>query len=419
MALARAKSTIERAHNKRKCDRAIGFVDDLVVRKVDVSEQRMRQLQDLQVAIYSAPAGRAQPMDIAAINFAPHVQQQCVNSLQECCAVAFEDVGADEWAKVIQLVGPKSKSSAGLLFVDGTELTAIERSLVAVSLISSRPLLAVALPGSDAHQELLRLTGGTWPVFSSVGQLLQYIRDELPRVLRLCAAVEDDVRATVQSYREVNKLKHGLKRGAVALVPFAVHAVNLAGMMRLVRNMMADTGMVLDKQTGKGVAKLSAPVAGKVAAIECLGDVYQYGVMAMFAADLALGAAADAVLATSVLLDGLLLGSICVVTGTISAIGAALTRPAMVHSVARFLATLQTLYLLSPTMRRQCSGDGDEVSSGDDEQGPEPLTALRGSACRPAEATPGHLYAPLADMHADDDVHMHTMEHQPLLLKCA
>lgn len=51
-------------------------------------------------------------------------------------------------------------------------------------------------------------------------------------------------------------------------------------------------------------------------------------------------------------LDGLALGSITLVTGAVSAIGAALSRPQVVRAAAEFLASLQLMYVLNPHMRR-------------------------------------------------------------------
>jgi hypothetical protein len=50
--------------------------------------------------------------------------------------------------------------------------------------------------------------------------------------------------------------------------------------------------------------------------------------------------------------DFALLGSASLVTGAVAAVAAALTRPDMVASMTDLIATLQTLWLLFPEVRR-------------------------------------------------------------------
>lgn len=50
--------------------------------------------------------------------------------------------------------------------------------------------------------------------------------------------------------------------------------------------------------------------------------------------------------------DFALLGSASFVTGAVAAVGAALSRPDMVESLASLIATLQTLWLVFPQIRR-------------------------------------------------------------------
>ena len=50
--------------------------------------------------------------------------------------------------------------------------------------------------------------------------------------------------------------------------------------------------------------------------------------------------------------DFALLGSASLVTGAVAAVGAALSRPDMVESLASLIATLQTLWLVFPSIRR-------------------------------------------------------------------
>lgn len=59
--------------------------------------------------------------------------------------------------------------------------------------------------------------------------------------------------------------------------------------------------------------------------------------------------------------DFALLGSASLVTGAVAAVGAALSRPDMVQSLASLIATLQTLWLVFPQMRR--NGEGEPATA--------------------------------------------------------
>lgn len=61
-------------------------------------------------------------------------------------------------------------------------------------------------------------------------------------------------------------------------------------------------------------------------------------------------------------LDFALLGSSSLVTGAVAAIGAALTRPDMVKSMANLIATLQTLWLVFPAVRRHEQDEPSAIS---------------------------------------------------------
>jgi hypothetical protein len=59
--------------------------------------------------------------------------------------------------------------------------------------------------------------------------------------------------------------------------------------------------------------------------------------------------------------DFALLGSASLLTGACAAIGSALSRPDMVESMSDLIATLQTLWLLFPEMRRSTDSVSEQV----------------------------------------------------------
>ena len=183
-------------------------------------------------------------------------------------------------------------------------------------------------------------------------------------MVAICRKVSADVSQRVDKYKHVNKLQHGMKRGAVAFIPMGVYAVNFLGITRLVRKMLKKTGM-LDNKEAKKAATFEAAITGvAVSMIDGLGDVYQMTITATLLAGFATevsSAGLQAGLASLSALDFALMGSIAVVTGTISAIGAYIARPKMVEAIATLITTLQLVCLLSPGLRRApASADGEE-----------------------------------------------------------
>lgn len=114
--------------------------------------------------------------------------------------------------------------------------------------------------------------------------------------------------------------------------------------------------MLQDEQAQRAAAAAAGRVFGQVYFIDSASDAYQLMASSTVALSLS-GAvvAGESVSATANALsvaDFALLGSVTVVTGVCAAVGAAVTRPRMIASLADLIATLQVLWVLFPTARR-------------------------------------------------------------------
>jgi hypothetical protein len=173
--------------------------------------------------------------------------------------------------------------------------------------------------------------------------------------------------------REVDTTLHFAKRGALALVPFGVHATNALGLLRLARRELQVTGMSSSRQAKRSVASEASRGGVKVTAFECVGEVYGLIVQGSIAGEAiaaavtasSVAAGAAAAIDTVSLLDAFTLGTVCVVTGMVSAWGAAVCRPSTVDGMARAIAAQQLAAAVQPELRVvTCSIEGS--SSSDD-----------------------------------------------------
>ncbi|GLC59522.1 hypothetical protein PLESTB_001496400 [Pleodorina starrii] len=179
-----------------------------------------------------------------------------------------------------------------------------------------------------------------------------WLAEELPRVRSLSGRIEEELQGRVAHLGKVSAPLHFLSRASVALVPFGVMTVNFLGILRLMANMLQCVGMRGDSSANRALGLLGAKSAAFVTAIDSMGDVYSFAVFSTVLADLQGLGLVEAAAAMDVL-DGLMLGSISVVTGAVSALGAYLSRPIVVRAAAEFLASLQTIHVLNPAMRRE------------------------------------------------------------------
>jgi hypothetical protein len=155
-------------------------------------------------------------------------------------------------------------------------------------------------------------------------------------------------------------------------VPFGVHATNALGLLRLARRVLQVTGMSSSRQAKRSVASEASRGGVKVTAFESVGEVYGLIVQGSIAGEAlaaavtasSVAAGAAAAIDTVSLLDAFTLGTVCVVTGMVSAWGAAVCRPATVDGMARAIAAQQLAAAVQPQMRVvTCSRDGSSTSS--------------------------------------------------------
>jgi hypothetical protein len=157
----------------------------------------------------------------------------------------------------------------------------------------------------------------------------------------------------------------------LALVPFGVHATNALGLLRLARRVLQVTGMGSSRQAKRSIASEARSAGVKVTAFESVGEVYGLIVqgsivgeaLAAAAAASTAAAGAAAAMETVTLLDAFTLGTVCVVTGMVSAWGAAVCRPATVDGMARAIAAQQLAAAVQPKMRAVAGGSISSRSS--------------------------------------------------------
>jgi hypothetical protein len=211
------------------------------------------------------------------------------------------------------------------------------------------------------------ITQADTPLTSPLPSPLQWLSHDLPLLRALQEALDADITARVGHLAEVNVPRYFITRAAVSLVPGAILAANMLSSMWRVGKMMELTGMTPDdpsSKTGKSyLQKLGVMSTAKVAAVESLGDVYQYAVYIWLAAAAADAAAGGASLAAT-LVDEVLLGSVVVLAGALSTFAAVYSRPLFVARAGEFLAMLQLIYLINPRMRRAGSAGCRVVEDG-------------------------------------------------------
>eukprot|EP00879_Flechtneria_rotunda_P000970 GHRR01001103.1.p1 GENE.GHRR01001103.1~~GHRR01001103.1.p1 ORF type:complete len:461 (+),score=171.15 GHRR01001103.1:185-1567(+) len=245
------------------------------------------------------------------------------------------------------------------LTIGSSQLTYAERCIAAFALLSCVPVVFVAAePCAALDGAAGWVAGKAWGICSSYLELEQRLRGDLVHAVAIRAALLQDIQTLLRPYMQVDKLRHFAKRGAVALVPGGVHAVNALGLVRLAKRVLQATGMASSKHAKKAVASSTAAGGAKVTAIDSISDVYQFIVQgsivadaltaAAGAADLAAGAAAAA--DTVTVLDAFTLGTVCVFTGMVSAWGAAMCRPATVDGMARVIAAQQLVAAVQPDL---------------------------------------------------------------------
>ncbi|KXZ55315.1 hypothetical protein GPECTOR_3g449 [Gonium pectorale] len=345
----------------------ISAIEDLIKAKVYVNPTRFEELTRIKEQIWSAnPKKPEAPGTLLCLNPSPGVEEALRGlpdynlQVEHICDDPSDPTHKKDRKRFVKLF--KKLEQAGHSAVvhhlgsQDEELTMLDRRVIALSLLARLPVVCVATACPDPLPAASAASGDTWPVFfvphpEDTRQLREWLSTELPRVRTLAAAIEAELQARVEHLARVNAPLHFLKRASVALVPFGVMTVNFLGILRLMATMLGCVGMRGDTSANKALGLLGAQNAALVTAVDSMGDVYSFAVFATVLADLQGMGLMEAAAAMDVL-DGLMLGSISVVTGAVSALGAYLSRPVVVRAAASFLASLQTIHVLNPSMRR-------------------------------------------------------------------
>ncbi|EFJ44928.1 hypothetical protein VOLCADRAFT_94709 [Volvox carteri f. nagariensis] len=351
----------------------ISAIEDLLKAKIYVNPKRFEELNKLKGDIWSQNVNVAgDPCTLLCFNVSPEVEEQLHDlGLYRLQVERISEDPADpshkeDRKRFLKVFGGKRLEKARVVAIvhelrgEDEELTLLDRRIIALSLLNKLPVVVLATQYSNALPAAKAATGDTWPVFfvphprEHMGPVREvtWLSTELPRVRALSASIESDLHDRVAHLSRVNAPLHFLTRASVALVPFGVMTVNFLGILRLMANMLQCVGMRGDTSANKSLGLLGAKNAALVSAVDSLGDVYSFAVFTTVLADLQGLGLVEAAAAMDVL-DGLMLGSISVVTGAVSALGAYLSRPLVVRAAAEFLASLQTIYVLNPSMRRE------------------------------------------------------------------
>ncbi|KAG2448602.1 hypothetical protein HYH02_006493 [Chlamydomonas schloesseri] len=358
----------------RNNKKEISAIEDLVEAKIYVNEQRRRELQNLQTELWQLPTDQL-PGGSTCTLLCLNLSDEFADALQACLPgwkFRLEAIADDpdspsykaDRKKFVKLFEGKALEEAGITAVvqelrsQGEELAQLDKRVIALSLLSRLPVISCTSSAPQALPAAAAATGDTWPVFftphmpEDVRPLVKWLREELPRVRALSTAIADDLKARTAHLAKVNGPLHFLKRGAVAMVPLGVMVVNTIGSIRLMARMLRLSGMRGDNAAGKSLGLLGASNAVFMNAIDSVGDLYSFVIFTTLLAEFKTMGLLEMTQAMEVV-DGLTLGSISVVTGLVSAIGAYISRPGMVRTAAAFLASLQTIYALNPAMRRE------------------------------------------------------------------
>ncbi|KAG2444829.1 hypothetical protein HXX76_001571 [Chlamydomonas incerta] len=357
--------------NNRK---EISAIEDLIEAKIYVNTERQAELQRLREGLWRLPDDEL-PGGSACTLLCLNLSDEFADALRACLPgwqFRLESITDDpvspqykaDRKRFVKMFEGKAVEEAGIsavvqeLRAKGEELAQLDKRVIALSLLSRLPVISCTAGAPQALPAATAATGDTWPVYHTphmpedVRPLVKWLREELPRVRALSAAIADDLKARTAHLAKVNGPLHFLKRGAVAMVPLGVMVVNTMGSIRLMARMLRLSGMRGDTAAGKSLGLLGASNAVFMNAIDSVGDLYSFVIFTTLLAEFKAMGLLEMTQAMEVV-DGLTLGSISVVTGLVSAIGAYISRPGMVRTAASFLASLQTIYALNPAMRRE------------------------------------------------------------------
>jgi hypothetical protein len=356
----RAPALTKKARAERRCEDALKTAER-VLAGTSLTDERSRELSEMYHARRTQPrGGLQQPIQLKAFNIGPEMQAHLLAASQLVAVSESRMIhvpsAADDATIVKAMDAVTQDCDLVLVEVHGDQLTKAERCVAAAAIMAGKPVAYVSEAPCGASVEAAAFMKGTWPACDSYTDL-DIILQQLAPAVAFSQDLHADIQAKLDKYKQVDKVAHFAKRGAVALVPFGVHAVNFAGLMRIAKKVLAKTGVESDKEAKKRIAASSAETGAKVTAIDMSGDAYQLVVGGTILADAfaagvgAAGGLAEGMAAavdTVSVVDAALLGSICVVTGMVSAWGAAVTRPSMVTGMGCYIAAQQLITIVCP-----------------------------------------------------------------------
>eukprot|EP00198_Chlamydomonas_reinhardtii_P000299 XP_001689634.1 predicted protein [Chlamydomonas reinhardtii] len=365
--------------NNRK---EISAIEDLIEAKIYVNPERQSELQRQRERLWQLPTDEL-PGGSACTLLCLNLSNDFADALRACLPgwkFQLETIADDpaspqykaDRKRFVKLFEGKALEEAGISAVvqelrsQGEELAQLDKRVIALSLLSRLPVISCCCSSADALPAAAAATGDTWPVFhmphmpEDVRPLVKWLREELPRVRALSTAIADDLKARTAHLAKVNGPLHFLKRGAVAMVPLGVMVVNTIGERPKAALRLSMPGKVgsrhltaVDPDTHPGAAGLcggaidppasdyyvsllsnvlqgllGASNAVFMNAIDSVGDLYSFVIFTTLLAEFKTMGLLEMTQAMEVV-DGLTLGSISVVTGLVSAIGAYISRPGM------------------------------------------------------------------------------------------
>jgi hypothetical protein len=182
-----------------------------------------------------------------------------------------------------------------------------------------------------------------------------------PEAIPLFFAVRDqilmDVRERMQGLVAINHAMYGIIRVPGAFVPFGVQLTNFLDMLWLTHKILRVVGMTEDHESITAAAAQGRQMWVKNAAVGVLTDLYTFtaggAVTLGLTSSLLAGDAFAAALSAFAATDLVFVGAMSIISGAVSAITAAISRPHLAAAIGELVATLQTLWLFCPDLRRR------------------------------------------------------------------
>lgn len=393
------KDRLRQKRDKRICLNATAFVRDTLGCGVDtgpddkqtlscgvacsgpksppVTRQRADELERLRVE--AALSGGVRKFKVVCIDFSDASYDALgLDAALPVDSEAYrESVADNDWCSLLQIVGPKYDADVIVVEAESVEqLTEKTAALLAVPCLACKPVALLAEEGSETAAQAAALTGGAWPVFGKPKDVALWLSNEVPGLLAVSQLVIADLSERLKSLGKITYGLHFIKRAPFAFVPFGVTVVNAMGTLKCVSRCLVRSGVVVNKKTAKKVTGLGAMTSAVEFMFDVPADVLQGATAAGIIAQASTAASAAgwgmegaaAGLATLDAVEVATLGGVCIVTGALATVAGALTRPVLVESITRFVATQQTIAVLTGRVVVASADGGDKVWSVEEEE---------------------------------------------------